>query len=101
MLTNSIRFDFGCGVPMRDAEGTLRLALLAVESLVGADRVRLEAHFSIDREGRCIVIDTTAKPGRLLALVFSGYARREFGCNAVAVEHLCMSLPEVPQDAHA
>jgi hypothetical protein len=71
---------------MPEVEGTLRLAQLAAESLVGAERLRLEAAVSASEDGRVIVIDQSGKAGRMLALIFAGYARREFG-NEMTVRH--------------
>jgi hypothetical protein len=81
-----ITFAFAPTVPVPEAEATLRLAVLAVESLHGADRVRLELHVRIDRAARRIVIDASTDPGRTLAAIFSGYIRREFGDDAVQME---------------
>jgi hypothetical protein len=71
---------------MDEVEGTLHLARLAAESLHGEDRVRLDAKFAIDRAAHTCVIDTTCEVGRTLALIFAGYARREFGDDAVRME---------------
>jgi hypothetical protein len=71
---------------MPEVKGTLRLAQLAAESLVGAERVRLEAVVSTSEDARSITIDQSGKAGRMLALIFSGYARREFG-DLMTVEH--------------
>jgi len=78
-------FSFGPEVPMTDAEATLRLAALAVESLHGADRIQLELHVRVEREERRFVVDIATDVGRTLAVIFSGYARREFGDDAVRV----------------
>jgi hypothetical protein len=78
-------FTFSPGVPLPEAEATLRLAVLAVESLHGADRMQLELHVRVERAERRFVIDTATDVGRTLAVIFSGYARREFGEDAVRV----------------
>lgn len=84
MIKRYIRYDFDSDVPMREVEGTLRLAQLATESLVGVDRMQLEAKFNHDAASHTVTIDTTGKVGRTLALIFGGYARREFGAAVVA-----------------
>lgn len=81
----TITFTFGTDVPMREVEFTLQLALLAVESLHGEDRVMLETANRIDHVTRTCAIDTTSDTGRTLAVVFGGFARREFGDDAVTV----------------
>ncbi len=74
-----VRSRFMKRVPIDEVAGTLRLACLAAESLHGADRVRLEARYDIDRGARTVAIDMSSEAGKTLAVVFSGYARREFG----------------------
>jgi hypothetical protein len=88
MNATTVQFSFDASVPMAEVEATLRLALMAVESIHGEDRVRLEASFGIDRESRVCVIGSSTDAGRLLALVFGGFVRREFGEAAVRVAHL-------------
>ena len=75
-------FEFTPAVRMDEAAGTFQLALLATESLHGADRVTLEAVYKIDADNRVIEVDRTSVVGCTLALVFLGYARREFGQDA-------------------
>lgn len=86
MNRSIVRFAFDMSAPMSEVETTLRLALLAVESLHGEDRVRLDAKFAIDRAARVCVIDAACEVGRTLVLIFGGYARREFGEGAVRME---------------
>ncbi len=86
MNHSAVRFAFDSSVPMTEVEATLRLALLAVESLHGEDRVRLDARVSVDRATRACVIHLASEVGRALALVFGGYVRREFGDGAVQIE---------------
>jgi hypothetical protein len=83
--TSTITFTFDGTVPMDEVQFTLRLALLAVESLHGEDRVMLDTGSRIDHSARTCTIDTTSDTGRTLAVVFGGFARREFGNEAVSV----------------
>jgi hypothetical protein len=79
MANDSVLLSFRQEVPMREIEGTLRLARLACEGLYGPDRVELEASYEVDHAlGRCR-IGTTSEIGRSLASIFRGYVRREFG----------------------
>ena len=82
-----VTFCFDPAVPLDEVDGTLRLSLMATESLHGYDRLRLEPATSIDREHRTCVIHTTTAVGRSLAAIFLGYARREFGEDAVRMLH--------------
>ncbi len=74
-------------VPFNEAEDTLRLARLAVESIYGPQRAEFDAPVDIDRVARTFIIDVSGRVGKTLALVFTGYARREFGPESVVVEH--------------
>jgi hypothetical protein len=87
MNQSNVRFAFDASVPMTEVEATLRLALLAVESLHGEDRVRLDARVTLDRATRTCIINAASEVGRTLALVFGGYIRREFGDAAVNLVH--------------
>jgi hypothetical protein len=94
MDNTATRFVFDRHVSIKDMSGTLRLAQLAAESLHGQDRVELEASCSLDRDERCVVIQTVTEVGRTLAAVFLGYARREFGAEAVTVVPALRSAPQ-------
>jgi hypothetical protein len=85
-MDTATRFVFDRPISMNAVHGTLRLAQLAAESLHGQDRVALEAARKFDREQRCVVIDVSTDVGRTLAAVFLGYARREFGPDAIEVQ---------------
>lgn len=85
MDSTSTQIVFDRHVPLKDVEGTLRLAQLAAESLHGQNRVELEASCSIDRDRHKVAIQTMTDVGRTLAAVFLGYARREFGTEAMTV----------------
>lgn len=82
----TVTFVFKDSVPMPEVEATLRLAILAVESLHGEDRVRLDAKFNIDRAAHTCVIEAACEVGRALALIFARYVRREFGEEAVRMQ---------------
>lgn len=99
MNQSTVRFAFDSSVPMTEVEATLRLALLAVESLHGEDRVRLEARVNVDRAARACVIESASDVGRALALVFGGYIRREFGEAAVNLTHVPASVGSVQPGA--
>jgi hypothetical protein len=97
MDRNVLRYAFVPSVRMQDVEETLLLAMLAVESLHGEDRVRLETQFSVDQANSTVIIDATSDLGRTLALLFGGYARREFGAGAFLMQHV--KRPKTPQPA--
>ena len=87
MTSANMLFKFKEKSSFEEAEGTLRLARLAVESLFGLERTNLEANVTVDRHRRRFAIDVSQRVGRTLALVFAGYARREFDADDMHVEH--------------
>ncbi len=82
------RYAFGQDVAFADVLATLDLSLIAVESLHGESRSRMDARFIDDEHKRAIVIDASTEVGRSLNQVFVGYVRREFGETAFRVERL-------------
>jgi len=92
------KYRFNTSVPPKDLEETFLLALMAVESLHGHSKVRMEARFSLDKKNRTCLIDAATKTGSDLASIFTGYATREYGENAVYIER---ELPSVSAKAEA
>ena len=87
-MSTYINFIFDAAVAMAEVAGTLRLAQVAVESIHGEDRVRLETSATVDAHLRCCTIDTSMDLGRILAVVFAGFVRREFGDDVVRVQRI-------------
>src|SRR5690349_11809430 len=83
--THQIRIVFDRSVPMAQVSGTFELARLAVESLYGPERLAIEIRAAVNRRRRSVVIGTATSAGRSLGLIFLGFARREFGSDAVRV----------------
>ena len=69
MKKDVVRYTFSQSVSMREAEETLLLAVLAVESLVGESTVRLDASFSVDTSQSACVIDASTDVGRAICRV--------------------------------
>lgn len=78
-------FSFGEHVDMAEVEQTLELARMACEALHGPDRIVLETLTSFDPASRQVCVTGSTPPGRDLAAIFFGYARREYGPSAVHV----------------
>jgi len=98
MKKDIVRYTFSQSVSMREAEETLLLAVLAVESLFGESTVRLDASFSIDSSRRACVIDASTDVGRAICRVFTGFVSREFGSDAFKI-HRVDSLPAEEETA--
>ena len=87
-------------VPAQEMEDTFMLALIAVESLHGRSRVRMEGCFKLDRDCRTCRIDATAQLGSDLARIFSGFATREYGEDAVMINRdIRANQPSAPREA--
>lgn len=95
------RYVFGHEVSFAEVLATLDLALIAVESLHGESRSRLDARFINDPPSRAVVIDAATHVGQALNQVFVGYARREFGEGAFRVERVDRIPTPIPAGAHA
>lgn len=83
-MNRILQFTFPPGVPIRDVEDTLRLAMFAVEGLTGRVRVALDAACLVDEPGRSVLIDEGTVVGWLIARVFAALLAREFGDTAYA-----------------
>ncbi len=79
MTREIYRYAFSPQVPFVEAMATLELALIAVESLHGEARARMDARFAGCPLTRVLVVDSSTHVGQALNQVFVGYARREFG----------------------
>ncbi|MDX1967886.1 MAG: hypothetical protein SFV23_11990 [Planctomycetaceae bacterium] len=83
-----VHYMFTPEVPLEEVDATLRLALLAAQSLHGCDRVGLEAQYRWERADRTCVIDGGTAVGRDLNCLFAGFIRREFGAKAFQVDRV-------------
>jgi hypothetical protein len=78
----SCHFTFDPAVPIDEVAATFELARFAAEALHGSERVALDAIYKVDADARTIEVDRSTSVGATLALVFLGYARREFGAES-------------------
>lgn len=84
-IQQTYKYRFDQTVPAQELEDTFMLALIAVESLHGRSRVRMECCFKLDKEDRTCRIDATSQLGSDLARIFTGFATREYGEEAVMI----------------
>jgi hypothetical protein len=80
-------FTFAETVDMDEVRRTLHLARMAAEALHGIERVRMDVGCEVDPAAHMVAIDRSSEAGRMLAIVFLAYARREFGDHALVVRH--------------
>lgn len=87
------RYAFDEPVPFDDVLATVDLAVIAVQSLHGEERTRLDARFLSDPKRRTLAIDAVFPVGQALNQVFVGYARRQFGDRAFKVVRCTQDPP--------
>ncbi|MEK6675501.1 MAG: hypothetical protein AABZ47_07595 [Planctomycetota bacterium] len=88
MKKNTVCYTFSPSVGMREAEDTLILAVLAVESLFGEFKVRLEASYWVNALLRTCAVDAGNEVGRAICRVFTGYISLEFGEKAFEIHRV-------------
>ena len=82
------KYRFNDDVPTRELEESLLLAVLAVESLHGESRVRLDGRYCMNARNRRCVVDAGTPVGRDLNRIFAGFVSREFGRDAFKVHRI-------------
>ena len=75
-------------VPFPEVMSAFDLALIAVQSLHGNERTRLDARFASDAGRQVLAIDAGTSVGQALNQIFFGFARREFGEHAFKIERV-------------
>lgn len=101
MTKQIYRFRFARTVPAKDIEDTLMLALMAVESLHGRARLRMDGCYWFDKPQRLCEIDASTKVGADLAEIFTGYATREYGDDAVTIQQETVQDETPDASSHA
>ena len=75
-------------LPFPEVMATFDLALIAVQSLHGDERTRLDVGYASDAAKRTLAIDAGTPAGEALNQIFTGFARREFGEHAFRIERV-------------
>jgi hypothetical protein len=84
----AFRYEFPPTIALEEVKATLTLTIMAVESLHGDARVRLDARHFLDEAQRMCVIDTTSDVGTDFNRIFAGFLIREFGAGGFTVERV-------------
>lgn len=90
------RYAFEPSVLMTEVHDTLRLAIVAVESMHGRFRVLRDVEVECDFRKRQVVISGMTDAGQSLNDIFAGYASREFGEGAFTVTREAPGPPGHP-----
>jgi len=85
MSSNEYRFQFKPDVDLPEAEGTMRLSLLAAEGLFGEARVRTEVSYTVDPLRAEIRIAGDTPVGETVTQIFTSLLSHEFGRSAFSV----------------
>jgi hypothetical protein len=93
MSGDTYRYTLDECVPPEEAEVTLLLALIGIESLHGESQTRLDAAHAFNGAERTVTIDGTTAVGRDLNKLFAGFLTREFGADSFEVQR----VERVPQ----
>ena len=103
MRTDIYRFTFAGAVDLVEAEGTLQLAILATEGLLGEACVRMEASYHVDAPRCAVLIDGGTPAGNAVVRIFTALVTREFGPDAFSVRRVSRPArsPKVPAGAAA
>ena len=79
MTKNFYQFRFDSEISLEDIEDTLMLVLVAVNSLHGVTRVRLDCQFVLDKKRRHVLVDGNTPVGRCFARILAGFADYAYG----------------------
>ena len=79
------RYRFKNSDHLREASGTLLLAIVATQGLHGEDSVRRDAAFAIDASINVLLVYAATQVGRDINAIFSRFATLEFGPEAFDV----------------
>ena len=87
-MGNVLRFAFPEGGEKEDVEADIALAIFTAECVYGRPRVRMEASYLVDDDGKSCVIDVGGESGEAAARVFTGLTAARVGEEAFSVKRV-------------
>jgi hypothetical protein len=87
-MHTTLRFGFTEGSSREGIEADIALAIFAAECVYGRPRVRREASYLVDQEGKACVVDIAGESGEAVARVFAGLTAARVGEEAFTVRRL-------------
>jgi hypothetical protein len=99
MSQEAYEYQFDENVPGDELEQTFLLCVLAVESLHGEARVRLDGRYCLNAKTHRCTIDAGTAVGRELNRIFAGFVAREFGPTSFRVS-LTSQRRYTPEHGH-
>ena len=88
MASKVYKYRFDESVTGQELEDTLKLAQQAAATVHGRCGSREEPLFNLDKANRICVIDASTDAGEVVAGIFTAFAIREYGEDAVEIERL-------------
>jgi hypothetical protein len=86
-MSQLLRFKFR-EADRETVEADVALAIFAAECLHGRPRVRMEASYLVDDDGRACLLEIGGEAGESVARVFAGLCAARFGEEAYSVQRL-------------
>jgi hypothetical protein len=87
-MGNVLRFAFAGGGAREDIEADITLAIFTAECVYGRPRVRMEASYLVDEDGKSCVMDVAGESGEAAARVFTGLTAARVGEQAFSVKRM-------------
>ena len=87
-MGNMLRFAFSEGGEKEDVEADIALAIFTAECVYGRPRVRMEASYLVDDDGKACVMDIEGEAGEAAARVFTGLTAARVGERAFKVQRV-------------
>jgi len=91
-MSHVLRFKFSAA-SRETVEADVALAIFAAECVYGRPRVRMEASYLVDEDGRACVLEVAGEAGESVARVFAGLCAARVGEEAFTV-HRVAAAPE-------
>ena len=92
MNERNYRYHFSQGIPFREVEESLLLAVLAAECIHGSAKVRLDGVYSLEKTSRQALIKGDTEISRQIAELFTGFLEKQFGKLAFSVERVVATV---------
>jgi hypothetical protein len=87
-MSSLLRFAFSNAIAKDEIEADIALAIFTAECVYGRPRVRMEASYLVDDDGKTCVIDVEGESGEAAARVFTGLATARVGERAFTVKRM-------------
>jgi len=87
-MHTTLRFGFTESSNREGVEADMAVAIFAAECVYGRPRVRMEASYLVDDEGRACVVDVAGESGEAVVRVFAGLTAARLGEDSYTVRRM-------------